>query len=294
MSDVDVVQSDLMKPDKPLQIEFDDATHKYTVNGKVLPSVTTILDAVLPKPALTWWGFRVGLAAAVELSRDGALSWADLIAGHDEHQRIVDGDPTPELARSRGEGSRAKDKTLIEFLAQEANLDPNKVKGRAARRGTGVHEALNTLGLGGTPDIDSMPEVERPFALALNRWWLDQGDLQVELMEQPVASLSHGYAGRFDLLYRHSNGQLVLADLKTGKEVRPDSYYRQLVAYKIAWEEMGGATIDRMEIVMCKPDGQYSLHDATGKVTDEVWFGALAAYRANETFKDLNRKRPKR
>lgn len=289
MSTTELTTGDLIDPPKALNIVYDDEKHKYTVNGDVFPSVTTILDAVTPKPALTWWGFRVGLAAAVELARDGLLPYGELVGGHDEHQRIVDGDPSDGFSHVMGTGSRAKNKTLIEMLAQQNDLDPNKVKGRAAFRGTGVHEALNVLGLGGTPDIESMPENQRPYALALNRWWLDQADMNVRLMEQAVASLEHTYAGRFDLLYETNAGQLVLADLKTSKEVRPDSNYRQLMAYKLAWEEMGGRKVDRIEIILCKPDGNYAVYDATPKITPEIWQATMTAYKAVQDFKALQR-----
>lgn len=290
MSSADLVGGDLITPSEKIVIDYDDEKHKYKVNGEPVPSVTQVLDATLPKPALTWWGFRVGLAAAVELIRDGQLPYGEVVGGHDEHQRIVDGAPTEAFQHIRGKGSSAKPKTLIEFLALENRLDPNKIRDAAADRGTGIHEALNVLGLGGTPDIDSMPESARPYCQALYAWWLDR-EPDVQLMEQPVASLRLGYAGRFDLLYRDEGGSLVLADLKTSKEVRPDSFYRQLMGYKLAWEEMGGAPVDRLEIVLCKPTGEYGVYDATTKVTPEIWEAAVAAYKADRAFKDLQRKR---
>lgn len=285
----DLTAGELIKPSSKITIDYDDEKHRYKLNGEPVPSVTQILDAVLPKPALTWWGFRIGMAATIELMRADKLSLGDVLGGHDDHQRIVDGDPTSEFAVVRGEGSRAKEKTLVEYLAQENQLDPNAVKKLAAGRGTGVHDALNTLGLGGSPDIEAMPEVQRPYCLGLLQWWLDGDEREIKIMEWPVASLTHGYAGRFDLIYEDANGLLVLADLKTSKANRPDSFYRQLMAYKIAWEEMGGRQIDRLEVILCKPDATYAVYDATSKVTEEVWLGAVEAFKANESFKALQR-----
>ena len=65
-------------PDKPISVRYDDKAHKYWIDGVEVPSVSTILDATLPKPALTWWGFRVGMAAVAEFCKLGKVSWPTL------------------------------------------------------------------------------------------------------------------------------------------------------------------------------------------------------------------------
>lgn len=48
----------------------------YRVNGVEVPSVTTVLG-VLDKPALPFWGNKVGVDGVLELIRRGKLVWVD-------------------------------------------------------------------------------------------------------------------------------------------------------------------------------------------------------------------------
>src|SRR4051794_16533436 len=49
-----------------LPLTLNEASHRYKLDGKWVPSVTTIIDAGLPKPALKRWGERVVAEAAVD------------------------------------------------------------------------------------------------------------------------------------------------------------------------------------------------------------------------------------
>lgn len=59
------------------ELTFDDARHKYTLDGAPVPSVTTILSQGMPKPALTYWAANTVAAHAV----------ANREAGYDELRR---------------------------------------------------------------------------------------------------------------------------------------------------------------------------------------------------------------
>src|SRR3954471_19060533 len=43
------------------KIEFDPESHTYRIDGKPFPSVTTIIEATVPKPweQGAWWGWRL-------------------------------------------------------------------------------------------------------------------------------------------------------------------------------------------------------------------------------------------
>lgn len=61
-------------------LEFDAATHTYTLDGRRLPSVTQVIKAVIPYhlPSATEWHRQRGTAlhAATHLLDEGALDWS--------------------------------------------------------------------------------------------------------------------------------------------------------------------------------------------------------------------------
>lgn len=274
-------------------IGYDDATHKYTVDGEVVPSVTQILDKVLPKPALAWWSFRIGMGASIKLLQDGHMTYPEAIAGH-VFQEVVNGLPLQLDRAVVSQDAKGKEKwrTIVEDLAMKHKLHPNAIRDTAATRGTSIHDALAAITLGDMPKVADYPPEDRPFITGMIRWWLDQEPEFVHV-EQIVASKTHGYAGRFDLMLRYPGSDgLVLADLKTGKAVRPDSHFRQLKAYELAWIEMGYEPPVRLEVLHVGPDGEYAQHRAA--VSDESWLATVAQFRAMKDFEKLNHKRRKR
>lgn len=70
-------------------------------------------------------------------------------------------------------------------------------------------------------------------------------------VEHYVANFEVGYAGQLDLLYVDDDGEIVVADLKTSKDVYP-KYLYQIVAYDHALD----VTVDRHEIIRMHPGQQ--------------------------------------
>ena len=66
-----------VETDKGLTIYYQSEPERlYRVNGVEVPSVTTVLD-ILHKPALTWWGMKVGVEGwrtLVEKANDAAAT----------------------------------------------------------------------------------------------------------------------------------------------------------------------------------------------------------------------------
>src|SRR4051812_43328468 len=59
-----------MKP----AIEFNEKNHRYKVDGEYFPSVTTIIDSVVPKN-LSWWAMVVGVKATCALMEQGLVGF---------------------------------------------------------------------------------------------------------------------------------------------------------------------------------------------------------------------------
>jgi hypothetical protein len=59
-----------------LKVEYCPDPRQYWVDGVPVPSVTTVLD-ILHKPALPYWGNKIGAEGVLELVRRGLLEWRD-------------------------------------------------------------------------------------------------------------------------------------------------------------------------------------------------------------------------
>lgn len=203
-------------------VEFQaEPKRRYLVDGQPVPSVTQILG-VLDKPALVWWGMRVGVEGACQLQESGALP-AD-----------------PEQA--------------VKALTAR-KLTVNHVKTKAATRGTSLHDALEAyLAEGRVPMPAGFPEEDRGYVRALARAMLDLRPEPLR-MEVVVGSAQHGYGGRYDLLCKLDGNQVRL-DLKTGKRVY-ETAHLQLAAYELAALEMGESRSDYQAILRLGEDGAF-------------------------------------
>lgn len=253
-----------------------DATKQHESEAIEVPSVTTILK-VLDKPALPWWGMTVGAAAVQQLVSLGVVS-----IGYDGNSYgICRPQGGPFLGKYINEEGDERDE-LID-LVREYKLDTNHVVQEASDRGTGVHTALEVWGaIGQMPDPMSFPFRERGYVEALVKFLEDARGLKAIGMEIAVASIEHGYAGRFDLLAETTEeidvitkvyklggkrpwkpkittvpaGQRLLIDLKTSKDIY-ETHMIQLEAYEQGMIECGYGATDARAVLHVKADGRY-------------------------------------
>lgn len=216
-----------------------------------LPSVTTVLDAIMPKPGLPPWAEARGIEGAVQAVRDGLLDPHDL-----------ERDP---VAVVRG-----------------AKLGADRARDEAAERGLNVHAVLEAYMLtGAAPNPADHPVEHHGYIRALTRWLLVR-DPQPVAVEHLVASVQDGYAGRLDLRARVKDfgGELLYTfDAKTqergqiyaGAHVQVSMYERAAVA-------CGDEPADRLAVVVFAANGEFRemAADHSPSVVDQ----ALAFYRA--------------
>lgn len=247
----------------PIHIEYDDDKHAYKIDGEPVPGVTSILDETVSKPALPWWGMRVGMAAVIHAMQTSG--WAAL-ANANTYAEILSGVPHPDRQFfGPSDTAKKKPKTLVEMLAIKNKLSTNHVKEEAGDRGTAIHAALEELAAGVVPSVDEFPPEHRGFIQGLCRWWLDQEPEFVE-NEVIVGSRRHRYAGRFDFVAIPQagahEGQRGLIDLKTSKRVYM-THLIQLDGYEVAYEEMeAGDPFDFKQVLHVPGDGTYALKDS--------------------------------
>jgi hypothetical protein len=172
----------------------------YTIDGKKVPSVTSILS-VLNKPHLVRW--------AVRLTRDYIKE---------------------ELLAFR-QADSLKDLDLDSML-KKSSAEHDRVRNAAADHGIAVHSSIASY-IGNKSNVAQ----NDPIIIAF-RQWQDTAQFEPIASERLVFSREHGYAGTADLIGT-LNGRLALLDIKTGRGVYPE-YKLQLAAYAIAWGEMMG------------------------------------------------------
>jgi len=101
----------------------------------------------------------------------------------------------------------------------------------------------------------TVPQIKQEF---LDETLTDIED--VIAVEQYLYSLKHNFAGQVDLIYRKSNGDIVLCDLKTSKSIY-HTHKLQVAGYAEAYEEMYDTTVDMLKIARSSPESRGSTHE---------------------------------
>lgn len=221
-------------------------SHRYELDGRTCPGVTTILNDGLPKPALTRWAART----VAEYVADNA----------GEVARMLDGN----LGRE----------SIVGALAGV----PWDQRDAKASRGTDVHHFAEDL-LYGRPAAVGPHALPYVDALAA---WLDENDIGTPVLsEVAIGNRDAWYAGTLDAILV-IRGTRWLVDWKTSPRVYGEGAL-QLAAYAAAEVYVGGAGIecvevrmpevDELGIVHVTPDGA-RLHPVTDRA------GALDAFLA--------------
>ncbi|HEY4452357.1 MAG TPA: PD-(D/E)XK nuclease family protein [Solirubrobacteraceae bacterium] len=238
-------------------VEYMPNSHRYAlIRGQErIPaiSVTSALK-VIDKPALLGWAERCGVEGALRLERAGSLIYPD-------GGRVAVEDAIS-MVRQTGQGADAR-------------------RDAGGERGNAIHEALRLYNeLGDVPKLgDFDPEV-RGYVQGLCRWLLASRPEPI-LVEQVVGSMTHGYAGRFDLL-ADIDGQKVLVDLKTAARTYVEQHL-QIAAYMHALVECHGGEdsevyADKGLILLVGADGTFAAHDCRADAKD--FLAVLACNRA--------------
>lgn len=229
--------------------------------GFDLPSVTTIIKEVIPKPfsAGAWYGYNLAIEGVTKEFKTGG-SYSDL-----------------------------RDPALLKKRLSVGGHDPNSVLELSRDRGFVAHDVLELLASGEDEIAEGACEVERQllgteYGYSVLSWWKTTGNVGGVKWhpEQPVFSLRLGYAGTADLI---SGTEIV--DLKTHKPAsgftKPSSgpaYLSDLIqlrAYRTAWEEMQSTTTQGNRILIARPNGKW-LEDKR-EVPEALWLQCLEMYK---------------
>lgn len=166
-------------------LRYSEKGHRYWLDGRPTPGVTSLLSKGLPKPALVYWS---------------AKSVAEFVVRNPD---------AVEQLRSMGEGP------AIAALKQV----PWQARDEAAVRGTEVHAIAERIIHGA--EVDVPPHIAGHVQGYVD--WLEEFDVEPILTERAVASRKWQYCGTFDAIVRFGRGpwagRTALIDLKTSKAI---------------------------------------------------------------------------
>lgn len=179
---------------------------------------------------------------------------------------------------------RGWDQEMLKKALKGIGATPWVKRDRAADRGQEAHDVLERLAKGEDPEqvwdsIIFMPEEVQGYAQGAFNWFMDELP-EPFLVEEPIFSLEHLFAGTLDFYGRRTGGELVLTDLKTSKAVY-DGHVIQGGGYKIGLLE-NGRPVDGVTVVRATPDGKYHETDVTDdpRAHPEVFLGLLRVWNA--------------
>lgn len=164
-------------------LKFNTQYHRYRLDGKAIPGVTTLIGKGLPKPALPRWA---------------AKSAAEYVA---DNLEVLNALPDRE--------------SVIAIVKQS----PWSQRDRAAVRGTDVHAIAEDLIHGREVEV---PEHYAGYVDGYVRF-LEAWEPEPILTEAQVANRKWWYAGTLDVVYRLRDGRVILADNKTARGVYGDN-----------------------------------------------------------------------
>lgn len=227
-------------------LEFDEKKHVYTVDDKVIPSVTGITKIIDKSGPLMWWA----VGECVDFIRTRKPDFSEM----DEIE-------------------------VDEFLhdAHRAHLRSSK---KAADIGTLVHAWIDDYLCGKVSQSD-LPKnpAARSSCITFLDWYHEHVEAVYET-EFKCYSREHGYAGTadFDGMVL---GERALVDWKTSKAIYPE-YEIQGNAYIMAREEELDVTYDALWIIALPKDGGpiKAKRFTPSQKAQDGFLGALALWRS--------------
>ena len=229
----------------------------YDIDGKKLPSVTTILG-ILNKPAIMPWAVKM----TAECYEDEMHNFYDPLAC----QFIVPDTALPIMTAKAKKAYRTKSTEAMDI-------------------GTKVHDAIqNWIESDGKMQPEEIADEQIRAGLEGFLAWGNEHEVEIISFEQVVSNGST-YAGRYDLLAR-VDGKLTLIDFKTSTGIW-DEYWLQTAAYAAALQPEIKEPIEVIAILRIdKHTGQIEYESKEEWAMHAVAFNTLANfYQLNKQLK---------
>lgn len=174
-------------------LTFSPQSHRYRLDGRPVPGVTSLLAGGIPKPALNNWYAR---------------KVAEYVEDNPREIERLRGEPTPTQGNPHGHSA------LVHHLAKV----PENLRDQAAERGTLIH-SLGQRYLEGSQV--SIPPIYEPEVMGLVEL-IEALELEPLIIEKSLGNRTQRYAGRVDFIGTSphlQDGAPVLIDWKTSNYV---------------------------------------------------------------------------
>ena len=179
----------------------------YTIDGKDLPSVTSILN-VIDKPWLGPWQ-KKELAAAMKT------------------ELLVKNLPKDKLKRI----------DVLDEMIKQAKKVPNLIGKQAMELGTKIHSQIEKLSLGEGENVET--DEDTKIGVASWKLWKQESGMEIVETERLIYDKENGYAGTADAIFKDSFNRLYIIDYKTSSSgIVSDSYALQVAAYAAAYPDI--------------------------------------------------------
>lgn len=240
--------------DGKITMTFDTFKHQYTVDGQVIPGVTSVLG-ILGKPALMYWAAN----CAADYFKENI---------------------TPGVAL---------DELQIDSIWNRAKKAHTQKKTDAGTLGSFVHRWVEDYINGKAPEMPVNPEMRGSVQRFLD--WEKAHKVKFLLSEQPIYSPSRGFAGTTDFVCM-IDGKMWLGDLKTSSGIYSE-YFSQTSAYLNARieeypsEDFAGAVVVRVG----KTDGEIEVAQKSYVELFpyyELFLSCLDAYKAMKKIEEIS------
>lgn len=223
------------------KFEFNEGKHVYTLNGKKLYGVTSVLG-VIAKPALIQWSAKM----AAEYIRDTGI------------ERTIDG---VHYILTQG------------HLLEEAKSAHRKKKEDAGKKGTDIHAQCEVIikhaiaHEGGClpPSLFHADPLVQKFID-----WAIENKVQFLASEKKMYSREMWVAGTCDFTCI-INGKRIMGDIKTSSGIYGRDYFLQCAGYILMSEEHG-EKYDGSIIVRLGKDGSFETKESWDLETDKKGF----------------------
>ena len=240
--------------DSNIELDFDEARHRFTINGKSIISVTAVTSVVDKSRPLIYW--------AVGLAKNYLM---------ENLQVLIDDIKGDKIA------------ALIEEAAKQHSIKKEK----AADVGTQIHDwveqFIKAKSKKDWPEIPKDPQVFNGIAAFLK--WVDEYEVEFRSSEKIVYSKKYHYAGIMDaeaVIKR----KLCVIDFKSSKAIYPEMRF-QVAAYQAAAEEENGKEYSGNKYLarFDKETGEFDVHEFAEQ--DKDFRAFLAALELRRRLKEL-------
>ncbi len=215
---------------KDHELIFDDrptTKKRYTLDGKTVPGVTTLIKASLPTPEpLQNWKIGIGGEYVWDHYQNDPLE-------HDAKERVI---KEAKQAWKKESEAAAGIGVIVHDYAELVSLKRHE----EALEMLAKHEGNEHWG-GILAAVHKVDEFNK-----------DNKD-EILFTETLVASPKYGFAGRFDRLVRR-DGKVIISDYKTSKSFYVEQFIQD-AAYSIAISEWLGLEVDGFEVIRFGKEG---------------------------------------